>query len=50
MKISNLKIGVRLGSAFALVVALLIGTAVVGIRHLDTNNEKWIASSANAIR
>ncbi|AKZ62954.1 chemotaxis protein [Herbaspirillum hiltneri N3] len=40
MKISNLKIGVRLGSAFALVVALLIGTAVVGIRHLDTNNEK----------
>jgi methyl-accepting chemotaxis protein len=40
MKISNLRIGVRLGSAFALVVALLIGTAVVGIRHLDSSNAK----------
>ena len=40
MKISNLKIGVRLGFAFALVVALLIGTAIVGIQHLDSNNEK----------
>ena len=40
MKISNLRIGVRLGSAFALVVALLIGTAAVGIRHLDSSNAK----------
>ncbi|MCW5298270.1 HAMP domain-containing protein [Herbaspirillum lusitanum] len=40
MKISNLNIGVRLSLAFALVVALLIGTALVGIRHLDANNEK----------
>ncbi|HYS63138.1 MAG TPA: methyl-accepting chemotaxis protein [Paraburkholderia sp.] len=40
MKISNLRIGVRLGSAFALVVALLMGTAVVGIQHLDSGNAK----------
>ncbi|MDP9647756.1 methyl-accepting chemotaxis protein [Paraburkholderia strydomiana] len=40
MKISNLKIGVRLGSAFALMVALLVGTAIVGIEHLESTNTK----------
>jgi len=40
MRISDMKIGVRLGAAFALVVALLIGTAAVGIQHLDDNNTK----------
>ncbi|ATG22444.1 methyl-accepting chemotaxis protein [Ralstonia pickettii] len=35
-----MKIGVRLGAAFALVVLLLIGTATVGIQHLDDNNTK----------
>ncbi|RDJ98623.1 methyl-accepting chemotaxis protein [Paraburkholderia lacunae] len=40
MWIANLKIGARLSSAFGLVVALLIGTAVVGIEHLDSSNAK----------
>ncbi|MEW6318822.1 MAG: MCP four helix bundle domain-containing protein, partial [Pseudomonadota bacterium] len=40
MRISDMKIGVRLGAAFALVVALLIGTAAVGIQRLDDNNTK----------
>ena len=40
MKISNLRIGVRLGSAFALMVVLLVGTAVVGIEHLESTNTK----------
>ncbi|WP_118182478.1 methyl-accepting chemotaxis protein [Paraburkholderia phosphatilytica] len=40
MKIGNLRIGVRLGAAFALVVALLIGTAAVGIAHLESSNTK----------
>ncbi|CAJ0736154.1 methyl-accepting chemotaxis protein [Ralstonia mannitolilytica] len=40
MRISDMKIGVRLGAAFALVVLLLIGTAMVGIQHLDDNNTK----------
>ena len=40
MRISDMKIGVRLGAAFALVVLLLIGTATVGIQHLDDNNTK----------
>src|SRR5260370_12135091 len=33
-------IGARLSSGFGLVVALLIGTAVVGIEHLDSSNAK----------
>ncbi|TKC86033.1 HAMP domain-containing protein [Trinickia terrae] len=40
MKIANLRIGVRLGSAFALVVALLIGTAIVGIAHLNSSSTR----------
>lgn len=40
MRISDMKIGARLGAAFALVVALLIGTAAVGILRLDDNNTK----------
>ena len=40
MRISDMKIGARLGAAFALVVALLIGTAAVGIQRLDDNNTK----------
>ena len=40
MRISDMRIGVRLGAAFALVVALLIGTATVGIQRLDANNTK----------
>src|SRR5450830_1807235 len=40
MKISNLNIGLRLGLAFALVVALLVGTASVGILNLNSSNDK----------
>jgi methyl-accepting chemotaxis protein len=40
MSISNMRIGARLGAAFALVVALLIGTAAVGIQRLDANTTK----------
>ncbi|MFV8630590.1 methyl-accepting chemotaxis protein [Ralstonia pseudosolanacearum] len=40
MRISDMRIGVRLGAAFALVVALLIGIAAVGIQRLDDNNTK----------
>jgi len=40
MKINNLSIGVRLGLAFGLVVALLIGTATVGIVNLNSSDEK----------
>ncbi len=40
MKISNLKIGVRLGFAFALVVALMIVMAVVAVQHLNSGNER----------
>lgn len=40
MKISNLNIGLRLGLAFAVVVALLIGTAGVGIANLAASNDK----------
>ncbi|WP_042300797.1 methyl-accepting chemotaxis protein [Paraburkholderia kururiensis] len=40
MRISNLRIGVRLSSAFGLVIALLIGTALVGVQHLDSSMAK----------
>ncbi|WP_081768627.1 methyl-accepting chemotaxis protein [Herbaspirillum sp. RV1423] len=40
MKITNLNIGMRLGLAFALVVVLMIGTASVAIRNLDSANAK----------
>jgi len=40
MNISNLRIGVRLGSAFALLVALLVGTAGVGIAHMESTDTK----------
>ncbi|PXW23904.1 methyl-accepting chemotaxis protein [Paraburkholderia caballeronis] len=40
MKISSLGIGARLSSAFALVVILLIGIAVLGVEHLNASNEK----------
>ncbi|HKR45664.1 MAG TPA: methyl-accepting chemotaxis protein [Paraburkholderia sp.] len=40
MWIANLRIGARLTSAFALVVAMMIGTTVVGIEHLDSSNDK----------
>ena len=40
MKISNLNIGLRLGLAFTVVVALLIGTASVGIANLAASNDK----------
>jgi methyl-accepting chemotaxis protein len=40
MKITNLKIGMRLGLAFALVIVLLVGTASVAIRNLDSTNAK----------
>src|SRR5580692_4609167 len=40
MKISNLKIGVRLGFAFALVVTLMIGMAIVAVQHLDSGSER----------
>ncbi|MEX3937254.1 methyl-accepting chemotaxis protein [Paraburkholderia phymatum] len=40
MWIANLRIGARLSAAFGLVVALLIGTAVVGIGHLASSNAR----------
>lgn len=40
MKVSNLKIGVRLGFAFTLVVALMIGMALVAVQHLDSSSER----------
>jgi len=40
MKITNLNIGFRLGLAFAVVVALLVGTASVGISNLASSNDK----------
>ncbi|WP_244851641.1 methyl-accepting chemotaxis protein [Caballeronia sp. SL2Y3] len=40
MRIKNLKIGVRLGCAFGAVVALMIGTAALGTKHLEASNEK----------
>jgi methyl-accepting chemotaxis protein len=40
MKISNQKIGVRLGFAFALVVTLMIGMAIVAVQHLDSSSER----------
>jgi methyl-accepting chemotaxis protein len=43
MWIANLRIGARLSSAFALVVALIIGTAVLGIKHLNSSNAKMDA-------
>jgi methyl-accepting chemotaxis protein len=40
MQIKNLRIGVRLGCAFGVVVALMIGTAALGTAHLESSNEK----------
>jgi methyl-accepting chemotaxis protein len=40
MAISNFRIGVRLGFAFALIVALMMGTAAVGIANLDASDAK----------
>ncbi|WP_175942879.1 methyl-accepting chemotaxis protein [Caballeronia sp. BCC1704] len=40
MRITNLRIGVRLGCAFGVVVALMIGTAALGTKHLEASNEK----------
>ncbi|CAN7783693.1 methyl-accepting chemotaxis protein [Paraburkholderia hospita] len=40
MWIANLRIGARLTSGFALIVALMIGTTVVGIEHLKSSSTK----------
>ncbi|KAE8758448.1 HAMP domain-containing protein [Paraburkholderia madseniana] len=40
MKVSDLRIGVRLGVAFSLVVALLIGTTIIGIQRLGSVGTK----------
>jgi len=40
MKAPTLTIGVRLGLAFALVVALMIGMATVAFQHLDSSNDR----------
>ncbi|GGD89518.1 methyl-accepting chemotaxis protein [Caballeronia grimmiae] len=40
MRITNLKIGIRLAYAFGVVVALMIGTAALGTKHLESSNEK----------
>lgn len=40
MKISNMKIGARLGLAFGLVVALMVGMAIVAVEHLNASNER----------
>ncbi|WP_414442401.1 methyl-accepting chemotaxis protein [Burkholderia sp. 22PA0106] len=37
MKISDLKIGVRLSTAFGIVVALLIGTTLLGVRNIESS-------------
>ncbi|MBI0329519.1 methyl-accepting chemotaxis protein [Burkholderia plantarii] len=37
MTISNLRIGVRLSAAFAIIVLLLIGTTLLGIRHIESS-------------
>ncbi|NHH81507.1 methyl-accepting chemotaxis protein [Burkholderia gladioli] len=37
MKISDLKIGVRLSAAFGIVVALLIGTTLLGVRNIESS-------------
>lgn len=43
MKISDLRIGIRLGMAFALVVVLMISITVIGIQQLHAGNEKMNA-------
>ncbi|ACC75350.1 methyl-accepting chemotaxis protein [Paraburkholderia phymatum] len=40
MWIANLRIGARLSSAFVLIVALMIGTTVVGIEHLKSSSTR----------
>lgn len=40
MKLSSLKIGVRLSVAFGVVVALLIGTTLVGVRHIESSVDR----------
>lgn len=40
MKVSNLKIGARLGSTFALVVFLMMAIAVVALQHLDNSTAR----------
>lgn len=40
MWIASLRIGARLTSAFTLIVALMIGTTVVGIEHLKSSSTK----------
>ncbi len=40
MKIADLKIGVRLSVAFGIVVALLIGTTLLGIRHIESSADR----------
>jgi methyl-accepting chemotaxis protein len=37
VKISDLKIGVRLSAAFGIVVALLIGTTLLGVRNIESS-------------
>ncbi|MGF6440641.1 methyl-accepting chemotaxis protein [Paraburkholderia youngii] len=43
MKISKLKIGVRLSAAFAIVVALLVGTTAVGIQRIQSSVQSMSA-------
>ncbi|AJK50830.1 MCP four helix bundle domain-containing protein [Burkholderia plantarii] len=40
MKISDLKIGVRLSAAFGIVVVLLIGTTLLGIGHIESSVDR----------
>ncbi|WP_246791796.1 methyl-accepting chemotaxis protein [Burkholderia perseverans] len=40
MTISNLRIGVRLSAAFAIIVVLLIGTTLLGIRHIESSLDR----------
>ncbi len=38
MKLANFNIGVRLGAAFAVVLLLIVVTAMVGVRNQASNN------------
>ena len=40
MKVSNMKIGARLGVAFALVVLMMVAVAVVAVEHLDASTKR----------
>jgi methyl-accepting chemotaxis protein len=43
MRITDLRIGVRLGLAFALVVALMMSTIAIGIQRLNAGNDRMNA-------